>query len=334
MVDKADLLPLILVHARLVKRNEGVPLLLLLAGSSSDPQYERCIVDYAGWLGVRDLVVIAKPDHSPTWYAAADIFVSIADSIQESFGLSVIEAMASGLPQVVSDWDGYRDTVAHGETGFRIPTRWLRCDEDAVTQSVLTPQFGLPHLTLAQSVAVDVRALEEALQRLIESPDLRYRMAENARRRALQHFDWRRVVTQYADLWRELRADASQCRDSPHRTPAYTSPAYYDMFGHYATEAPHEEVGLTMTQLGQQVFDGDLSMPQYHALSPMLSMALATEILRTLGAASNDGAQRTFADVAASLHIETGHSVSTIKRHLMWLLKRGLVEIDAHSVNG
>ncbi len=54
-------------------------------------------------------------------WAAADVFVSLSDNIQESFGITPVEAMAAGLPCLVSDWDGYRDTVVHGETGFRIP---------------------------------------------------------------------------------------------------------------------------------------------------------------------------------------------------------------------
>ena len=53
-------------------------------------------------------------------FAAADAFISLADSIQESFGLTPVEAMAAGLPVVVSDWDGYRDTVREGIDGFRI----------------------------------------------------------------------------------------------------------------------------------------------------------------------------------------------------------------------
>ena len=56
---------------------------------------------------------------------ASDIFVSLADNIQETFGLSVIEAMASSLPLVVSDWNGYKDLVNHGFNGFRIPTEML-----------------------------------------------------------------------------------------------------------------------------------------------------------------------------------------------------------------
>ena len=36
-----------------------------------------------------------------------------------------VEAMASGLPVIVSDWDGYKETVRDGVDGFRIPTEHL-----------------------------------------------------------------------------------------------------------------------------------------------------------------------------------------------------------------
>jgi glycosyltransferase involved in cell wall biosynthesis len=55
-------------------------------------------------------------------WAAADIFLSLIDNLQESFGLTPLEAMAAGLPRVLSDWDGYRDSVKDGEDGYLIRT--------------------------------------------------------------------------------------------------------------------------------------------------------------------------------------------------------------------
>ncbi|SHI04911.1 glycosyltransferase family 4 protein [Desulfofustis glycolicus] len=55
------------------------------------------------------------------WYTA-DIFCSLSDNIQETFGITPLEAMAATLPVVVTDWNGYRETVKDGQDGFRIPT--------------------------------------------------------------------------------------------------------------------------------------------------------------------------------------------------------------------
>lgn len=60
-----------------------------------------------------------KPEIRRDVWFAADIFVSLPDNIQETFGITPIEAMAAGLPAVVTDWDGYRDTVEEGITGYR-----------------------------------------------------------------------------------------------------------------------------------------------------------------------------------------------------------------------
>ena len=55
-----------------------------------------------------------------TIWSAADIFCSLSDNIQESFGLTVIEAMAAELPVVAANWDGYRDAIQHGVTGVLV----------------------------------------------------------------------------------------------------------------------------------------------------------------------------------------------------------------------
>lgn len=56
----------------------------------------------------------------PTVYAAADIYIHTG--VQESFGLSVIEAAAAGLPVVAVAEGGPCDTVQDGRTGLLVPS--------------------------------------------------------------------------------------------------------------------------------------------------------------------------------------------------------------------
>jgi len=148
-----------------------------------------------------------KPDLRDGCWAGADAFLSFSDNIQESFGLAPVEAMAAGLPAVVSDWDGYRDTVVHGETGFCIPT--------AMPGPGNGPEFALRYLAqidtydmyigrTGQCTAVDIAAATDACVALIEDPALRRRLGEAGRRRAREVFDWPVIVRQYQALWGEL----------------------------------------------------------------------------------------------------------------------------------
>ena len=91
-------------------------------------------------------------------WRAADIFMSLSDNIQETFGLVIIEAMASGLPVVASDWNGYRDLVAAGETGFLVPTLGVRDSISDLTARLVFDTLNYDHFLAraSQAVAVDV----------------------------------------------------------------------------------------------------------------------------------------------------------------------------------
>jgi glycosyltransferase involved in cell wall biosynthesis len=101
-------------------------------------------------------------------YRGADVFAF--PTLLEGMGLVVLEAMACGIPVIVTD-HGPGDIVRDGIDGFVVPIR----DEDAIC---------------------------ERLQVLYEDPDLRARMGRNARQRALS-LSWGRYtseVTGYLDL--------------------------------------------------------------------------------------------------------------------------------------
>lgn len=142
-------------------------------------------------------------------WSVADFFISFSDNIQETFGLTPVEAMAAGLPSVVTDWDGYRDTVRHGIDGFRIRTIAPRpgLGRDLAYQHANGwMAYELYLVSAAQLTAMDNQAAADAIVALVDDPGLRKRMGAAAYERARTVFDWSAVVPQYQAFWAELAA--------------------------------------------------------------------------------------------------------------------------------
>ena len=177
---------------------------------------------------------------------ACDIFVSLADNPQETFGITPLEAMAAGLPCIVSDWDGYRDTVVQpGEadeaTGLRIPTRLQQGlgnpEAIAGVNGVLgdRPTIG----NLSQGIAVDPAVLRHSLNELLSDPAQRQAMGEAGQRRVARLYDWKVVIEQWRDLIQELNQRRESAKQSgrtlrPQLPPV--RPNTSTAFGCYATE--------------------------------------------------------------------------------------------------
>ena len=140
-------------------------------------------------------------------WQAADIYTSLSDNLQETFGLSPIEGMAAGLPAVVSDWNGYRDTVRDGVDGFRVPTLMPPAPygmELADRYDLEIDNYDRYIGFSSQLVAVDTAAAAVAYAALIADPELRRRMGAAAAAQARAVFDWRVVVAQTQELWADL----------------------------------------------------------------------------------------------------------------------------------
>ncbi len=147
------------------------------------------------------------PEQRTRAWAGADVFCSLADNIQETFGLTPLEAMAAGLPVVVSDWDGYKDTVRDGIDGFRIPTLMAPAGLGADLAGRHALDLDTYDLYCGYSssfVSVDVQATTAAFTRLFSSAELRRRMGEEGRRRVRSSFDWTAIMPRYQELWAEL----------------------------------------------------------------------------------------------------------------------------------
>jgi D-inositol-3-phosphate glycosyltransferase len=192
-MSKADLGPLLLALSVLSRR--GTALHLVIAGDDTQMNEAPRLTVLAAELNcLTNLTVWVNPSAGDKHllYSGADIFVSPSDNIQETFGLSVAEALAYGLPAVVSDWDGYRDLVTDRETGFLVPSLFPpdmgRLQLADCTSSMVEEDL------LAQSTTIDFTALCELLGKLVRDPALRKKMGRAGREFANHHLSWKVIV--------------------------------------------------------------------------------------------------------------------------------------------
>lgn len=326
--DKMDLLPTLRVVQQLVRDNPSEKILLLLAGRDHGG-YSTAIQEFALALGIEKQVLLMTNVPAGTQHlvhAAADVFLSPSDNVQECFGLAVVEAMASGVPQVVADWSGYRDTVRHGDTGFLVPTYWAPADDDFRGEFPIASS-SLDHLRLAQSVVMDPGAYRRHLQALVGNPQLRREMGRRSRERAVALYSWRSVIRQYEALWSELAEEAgTPYVAGPHA--AYCTPAYYDTYRHFATAEIPDSTLLKLSDSGGAVVSGKEVLPEYPGVAYTLDAELLQKALVALKVTSRLGQGYPLGQLVQDLG--EGDEASRMRRHVLWLCKYGYLEPEIH----
>lgn len=170
--------PLLVTVARLVPHKgqdtviEAMPALgpgtrYLLVGQGPDRARLEAM---ARRLGVADRVIFAGPlddGDVAEAYATATVYVGLSrvdNGVNvEGFGISFVEASASGVAVVAGDSGGVRSAVRENETGFVVP-------------------------------AADPRAAAQAIGSLLDDEPLRRRLGSGGRRAVEAHYNWDRVA--------------------------------------------------------------------------------------------------------------------------------------------
>ncbi len=149
---------------------------LILAGNG---EHREVLEEHAEALGIAastrflGAVPRAEMDH---WYRIADVFC--LPSIYEGFPVTILEAMAAGLPIVSTTVSGIPEAIEDGVSGY-----------------LVEPE--------------NATALAEALARLAADPELTRTMGRNARRAVREQFSIEATAEAYLALWQKLLADAS-----------------------------------------------------------------------------------------------------------------------------
>jgi hypothetical protein len=259
-------------------------------------------------------------------WSVADLFISFSDNIQETFGLTPLEAMAAGLPCVVTDWDGYRDTVRHGEDGFRVPTVAPAAGEGfdltyrhAVGWLRYTEYVG----ATAQFTAIDFAAATEAILALVENADLRRALGAQGKARVRALFDWAAIVPQYQALWADQNARRAAAApqgpifDNPFRPDPFRLFAAYPTRSLAADWRVSVSPGMTWPEA-----EALLSRPiaAYGSVNRP-SLEESEQILAWL-------ADRPGASVADIIQLFPAGRRSSIARGLLWIARFGVISLQ------
>ncbi|MDB5495497.1 MAG: hypothetical protein JWP86_2834 [Phenylobacterium sp.] len=269
------------------------------------------------------------PDVRFSIWSVADFFISFSDNIQETFGLTPIEAMAAGLPCVVTDWDGYKDTVRSGVDGFRIATIAPPPGEGADLAFWFANQWlNYDNYVGAagQFTAIDYAEAQAAISTMVLYPDIRRRMGESAKARAREVFDWAAIIPQYQALWAEQNArrlaapPAPATRDNPYRPDPFTLFQSYPS-RHLSQNSPLSLAPGMTWELAEPLLRHPLaSYSGFHRMT----LDEARLVLEFLGS-------RPSATVAEVIQIVPQPRRSFVGRAVLWLARYGLIVIGAES---
>lgn len=314
-------------------RRTGQPLYWILCGAAPDPAFREAAAGLCPEVQLRFVAAADVRAHGPIW-SAADAFLSLADSVEESFGRTVAEAMAAGLPSVVSDWDGHRTSVRHGTDGFRIRTAVPRAGLGADLAFRYAHGLSDAEAYLAaqsQFTAVDLEQAGEALAALLKTPELRGKMGAAAQARAQAVFDWKAIVPQYQALWAELARRRQAAPPQPPRSGG-ENPWGLDPFHMFAAYATHALGPADTVQLTRAYPPADLAAlmaaPAVRRADPRLPTLDQTKAL--VAALSQDRP----AAVGPVLAAFPAEQRPTLERGLVWLAKYGLLRIAGRPPKG
>lgn len=163
----------------LVRAMKEIDARLVVAGDG--PERHRIQELGGDVLGDR-LVMLGEvaDDELPSVYAAADVFCLPSTSRAEAFGLSTLEAMASGLPAITTEVGTATSVVnANEQTGLVVEPR-------------------------------DEAELASALGRLLGDDELRARMGRAARARVEAHYDKRTMLERIGSLYRTVARERGE----------------------------------------------------------------------------------------------------------------------------
>lgn len=160
---------LIKAFANLSKKHEHLKLLIVGKGSQEERLKELCKT-----LEISDKVIFTgRIPHNEVsnYYNMLNTLVNVSE--YESFGVSVVEAMACETPVIVSNVGGLQEVVKDDSVGLKVS-------------------------------AGSISELEDALERLINNKTLCQHLAVNGRKHVEENYDWKNNLADMIKIYNQL----------------------------------------------------------------------------------------------------------------------------------
>ncbi len=324
---KMDLAPLLECIEWLQSRTERPfpesTLILAGAGKTNDL---KLVQDMIIKLRLQDRVRIESnvtSEKKMLLLGAADVFLSMVDNYQETFGITIIEAMAQGLPVVASDFNGYKDLVIHKRTGFLIPT-YMSMDQEPWDSLGGLLDSSVLRFYRAQKIAFDFCELAEALYALATDTALRQEMSLRARARALP-FQWRWIIGLYEELWKKRKEEAAQFVGQPEASgslPPLIAPSTQRSFSHYPSMQLSPQTRLALSNYGKRCVQRSFQPILYEEMAVVLNKECQDYLIARF-------LERTWTigEMLEECRQHSGLSKEFVLLNLDWLLKHGYIAI-------
>ncbi|MEX1248213.1 MAG: glycosyltransferase [Anaerolineales bacterium] len=161
--------PLTIGRAFIRAARRDASLRLLMPGDGSLASRLSRVFERAGMLDRAHMPGQVSQDDLSNYYRAADVYISASQS--DGSSVSLMEALASGVPALVSDIPGNREWVTPGKQGWWFPVK----DEVALTDFMLHAAVGKQQnemRTQARQVAEARADWNRNKQRLFQAYDL------------------------------------------------------------------------------------------------------------------------------------------------------------------
>lgn len=153
------------------KMHKHLKYLIVGEASRAEDAYAESIKKLVQDYSLNNLTFAGFRSDTPEVLSAMDIFAF--PSHAEAFGIALAEAMSIGLPSICSNSDGVLDIARDNETSYLFKTK-------------------------------DSEDLKNKIELLINSPETRTRFGQEARKRAIEHFDIEKLTDKAIELYNSL----------------------------------------------------------------------------------------------------------------------------------